>query len=286
MVLSIGDAFEKLRSNLEISDLQEKTVSTRQQNVREVIENDFEVLDSFLTGSYKRSTMIAPLSEADVDIFIVLKAKYWSENGQADLLAKVRNSLRKTYTKTPTIRPDGHAVTITFTDFKVDVVPAFNRNGGGYLIPDTELKKWLPTNPLRHVELWSASNKQHDGDFVPLLKMLKGWNKSRSLLKSFHLETLAYSILDGVTISDFPSAVRYFFDKARAKIIYKLPDPAGYTDDVAAHVSLAQAKKIAERLEWAYSTALEAEQLDAAGKTSAAFAKWQLIFKGYFPTYS
>src|SRR6266850_298799 len=217
MASTIAEGFEELRSNLEITDLQEETVSTRQQNVRKALEDDFTILDSFLTGSYRRSTMVAPLKEADVDIFIVLDASYFASDGQTTLLNDVKSALRKTYTKTPDISPDGHAVTITFTDFKVDVVPGFYRKGGGYLIPDDQLSRWLPTDPKKHVDLWSEANKAHKGDLVPLIKMLKGWNKSRGLLRSFHLETLALTVLDNVRISSFPSGVRFFFDKAREK---------------------------------------------------------------------
>lgn len=286
MAKTIDQAFLKLRSNLEITDLQEQTVSTRQTNIRDVIEKDFDVLDTFLTGSYRRSTMIAPLSEADIDIFVVLDAKYYSTNGQAKLLQDVRNNLLKTYTKTPKIRPDGHAVTITFTDFKVDVVPGFCRQGGGYLIPDTGLGRWIPTDPKKHVELWTAANKTHKGDLVPLLKMLKAWNKSRSLFKSFHLETIAYTALTGIRIDSFPSGLRYVFDKARSMIRVKLADPAGYSDDVGAHISSeAEMKKLIDRLDWAYERAVEAEQLDNAGKVEAAIAKWTLLLKDYFPAY-
>jgi phage gp36-like protein len=56
MAKTIDEGFEELRSNLEITDLQEKTVSTRQKNVRKALEDDFDILDSFLTGSYRRST--------------------------------------------------------------------------------------------------------------------------------------------------------------------------------------------------------------------------------------
>ncbi len=91
----------ELRSNLEITDPQEQTTSTRQKNIRDVIENDFDVLDTFLTGSYRRSTMIAPLAEADVDVFVVLHPKYHSPDGQAKLLQDVQRSLLKTYKQTP-----------------------------------------------------------------------------------------------------------------------------------------------------------------------------------------
>lgn len=286
MAKTIEEGFRLFRRKLEITDLQAATTSTRQQNVRSALEDDFDLLETFLTGSYKRNTMIAPLQEADIDVVVVLDPKYFSADGQAALLGKVKTALRKTYTKTPDISPDGQAVTITFTDFKVDVVPAFYRTGGGFLIPDTQMGRWIPTNPKEHVTMWSAANMAHNGDLVPLIKMIKAWNKSRSLLRSFHLETLILAVLDGVTITDFPSGLRYFFDKARDKIRFKLPDPAGYSDDVAAYLQRQdEMDVIITRLTWAYERAKEAEQLSAQGKIQDAFAKWDLILKGYFPAY-
>lgn len=286
MATTITDGFEEFRTNLEITDLQQETVSERQQNVRDALKDDFDMLDSFLTGSYMRSTMIAPLTQADVDIFIVLDPKYYEENGQSSLLAKVKSALRKTYTKTPDISPNGQAVTITFTDFKVDVVPGFYRKGGGFLIPDAHQGRWIATDPKKHVEIWTAANKSHDGDLVPLIKMLKAWNKSRDLLRSFHLEVLTLSVLDKVTISNFPSGVRYVFDKAREKIKVKVPDPAGYNDDVAAHVNTTdEMDKLIKRLGWACERAQEAESLAKDGDIEQAFDKWKLIFKDYFPAY-
>jgi len=286
MAKSIEEGFRLLRSNLEITNLQATAAATRQASVRRALEDDFEIHESFLTGSYQRNTMIGPLKEADIDIFFVLDSKYYGADGQASLLAAIKRALRKTYTQTPDISPDGQAVTITFTDFKVDVVPGFYRQGGGYLIPDSERGRWIQTDPKKHVELWSAANKAHTQNLVPLLKMVKGWNKSRNLLRSFHLECLVLSVLEGVEITNFPSGLRYVFDKARAKIEYKLADPAGYSDDVAAYLTDAkQMQTIIERLTWAYERAQEAERHAVAGESQKAFAKWDLILKGYFPAY-
>ena len=176
MATAIVTSFQKLKENLEITGLQKSTVSTRQENVRNAVAEELDVLDSFLTGSYARSTMIAPLSEADIDIFIVLDPKYYESDGQASLLDKVKRALLKTYTKTPKISRNGQAVTITFTDFVVDVVPAFNRKGGGYLIPNSVQKAWIATNPKTHVDIMAEKNKNHNGDLVPIVKMIKGWS--------------------------------------------------------------------------------------------------------------
>src|SRR6266545_714194 len=117
MASTIPAAFAGLLKNLELTTLQATTVSTRQQNVRDAVKNDLSVLDDFLVGSYRRSTMIAPLKTADVDVFLVLDPKHYAANGQASILDATRRALLKTYTKTPRVSRNGQAVTITFTDF-------------------------------------------------------------------------------------------------------------------------------------------------------------------------
>jgi len=286
MATSIKQGFEILKQNLEISGLQGATVSTRQQNVRDAVAKELTVVDDFLTGSYRRSTMIAPLAEADIDIFTVLDAKYFDQNGHANLLDRVKRVLLKTY-NTPDISRNGQAVTISFSDFKVDVVPAFHRSGGGYIIPDSILKRWISTDPKKHVDIWSNANNAHNGDLVPLIKMIKAWNKTHSaLLHSFHLETMTLNILTNVTISDFPSGVRYVFDKMRSQVSYVVADPAGYGGDLGAYLDTPSKKaEVVSRLETAYQRAKDAESLASQGKIVDAFSKWRLVFDTYFPAY-
>lgn len=110
MATTITAAFQKLKDNLEVTGLQKNIISKRQQNVRDVVAKKMHVLDSFLTGSYIRSTLMAPLSEADIDIFIVLDPKYYKVNGQTVLLEQVKGALLETYTKTPKISKNGQTV--------------------------------------------------------------------------------------------------------------------------------------------------------------------------------
>ena len=120
MATTISTSFQKFKENLQITGLQESTVSTRQSTVRAVVEAGIDVTSSFLAGSYKRSTMIAPLKEADVDIFMVLDNKYFhhynnQNGGQAGLLDFVKRTLRKSYPDTPDVSRNGQAVSIRFT---------------------------------------------------------------------------------------------------------------------------------------------------------------------------
>jgi len=292
MAKTISESFRELKVNLEITELQHSTVSTRQQNVRNAFENELDILDSFLTGSYSRYTMIAPLKEADIDIFIILDTKYYyhyngQNGGQAGLLDLIKRTLRKTYPKTPDISRNGQAVTIQFTDFMVDVVPAFSRKGEGYLIPNSISQSWTSTDPKKHVEIMSSANKEHDGDLVPLIKMIKGWNRSiNDYFRSFHLEVMALHILGKVKISDYPSGVRYFFDKGRSYVKQKNPDPAGYGGDVGSYLNTQEKVDDAvNKFETAYTRAIKAEDYANRYYIEDAINMWRKIFGNYFPAY-
>lgn len=287
MVKTVKEAFKKFSENLEITDLQSTTVSTRQKNVRDAVENGLKVLDSFLTGSYCRHTMIAPLSKADIDIFVVLDPSHYSANGQKTLLDELRKVLRKEYPKTPEICRNGQAVTITFADFMVDVVPAFNRKGGGYLIPNANNNTWISTNPKYHVEYKSEINKSHNGVLVPIIKNLKCWNRyNNNAFESFYLELMAINIFSNVSISDYPSAMRYFFDKGREVIKYKIIDPAGYGGQINPLRKIQTVDAAVKLFQDDYEIAIKAEQRNQDGYIESAIDCWRKIFGENFPAYS
>ena len=100
--------------------------------------------------------------------------------------------------------------------------------------------------------------------------MIKAWNKSHSAqLRSFHLECMVRDALAGVTISNFPSGVRYALEKLKAKIHVQIPDPSGYDGDVGAYLVGSDLADAAKRIGKAYDYAVEAERLETAGENGA-----------------
>jgi hypothetical protein len=289
MGYSIWQGFEYLRSNLEITDLQASTTSTRQKNVRASIANGMSVIDDFLTGSYARSTMLSPLKEADLDVFIVLDPKYYhyyngQNGGPAALLDFTKRTLLKTYTTTPDVSRNGQAVTIRFTDFSVDVVVGFNRTGGGYIMANSINNQWLETDPKKHVEISAAANARHKGLFVPTIKMIKSWNRANGgFFRSFHLEVLALAAFQGVTISDYPSGMRYFFDKARVLVKGQNLDPAGYGDDIGRYITAGTVDGASKRFENAFNAAVNAEMRANHGDIPGALDIWRKLMPNHFP---
>lgn len=286
MATTTVSGFAGLKSNLEITGLQAATVSTRQRNVRDSVADGFEVLSSFVAGSYARSTMIAPLKESDIDVFVVLANEYYYDNTPAALLDRLRTVLRRTYPTTPRISRNGQAVTITFTDFAVDVVPAFHRQGGGYLIPDSISGRWISTNPQFHATYLSNANGNHAGDLVPLIKMIKGWNRCiKNAFVGFYLELMTTQILDNVRISDYWSGLRFVFDHGRESIRYTISDPSGYGGQIGGLSSVSNVNDAVRRFQTAYNRAVNAEQFANRGDIVAAYGEWRKILPRYFPAY-
>lgn len=248
------------------------------------MEAGFTVVDSFLTGSYAKSTMISPLAEADIDVFVVLDAQRHNRYSPADLLSEVRRVLRGRYPSSE-VAPDGQAVTISFTDFKVDVVPAFRRQGGGYIIPNSP-SGWISTDPTVHLAQLTRENTWHKGLLVPLIKMMKGWNRIQgSTLRGFYLELMTMKVLSGVTITDYPSGMRYVFDKGREAVKFAVTDPAEFGDQVLGlrRGTVAQASGLFQA---SYEVAVGAEKwAQNPFYARTAVDEWRRLFGDYFPAY-
>lgn len=277
-------SFQMLKENLEITGLQKSIVSTRQNEVRYAVARNMDVLDSFLTGSYARSTMIAPLSKADIDIFIVLDKKY-NRLTPVKLLNEVKNALLKTYTNTSKISRNGQAVTITFNDFIVDVVPAFNRQVDGYYIPNSPQNTWIETNPKTHVDIMRNENSKHNGYLVPIVKMIKGWNRNiGSPLESFYLELLVMKVFGNKVITDFQEGVIFFFNKAPIAIRSQIYDPVPYGGKVKELRKFKNINEVASNFKKAYSQACKAKLYTRKRDFKKSADEWKNIFGGYFPT--
>jgi hypothetical protein len=100
------------------------------------------------------------------------------------------------------------------------------------------------------------------------------------------LEVLALEVFKNVTISDYPSGVRFFFDKVRTNVKGKNADPAGYGDDIGRYIN--SQTKVAEAVanfQTALDQCLRAEQLATNNDIRGAVESWRKLFSNYFPAY-
>lgn len=291
---SVAAAFDEFRGNLEITGLQESVVAARHEKVRAVVARDLTVRESFLTGSYRRRTLIGPLRDADVDIVIVLAREY-RRRGPVAVLDLVKDTLREQYPSSRISR-NGQAVTIRFSDFAVDVVPAFPVwwDSETVDICSSGDGTWIRTSPQKHIAISSKVNKRADGLVVPAVKMLKAWNRDAGRpLRSFHLEALAWKVLDPGWRADWfgtafgmgsdPENLTRFFAEAPGRLRRKLPDPARDEGDLGAYLTDLAREDAISRLRTASSRCDRAAQLAADGDIAGAIAVYRKVFGDVFP---
>jgi len=293
MATTVASAFEEFASNLEITDRQTKLVSERRENVVKCLSAQLSVTNSLLIGSYARDTMIRYLSEADVDVLVVLhygNHQEWDNpEGTVKALDKFRAILSDCY-KTTAMRRDRNCITMKFSEFRLDVVPAFAWETGGYSIPDSIRKTWLRTDPIAFASKMTDLNKQHNRMIKPLIKMLKAWNRNvRWPIGSFHLECLVYQQLYGAwPISDYPKAVKSFFDWASSDLWSHCTEPVYgevvdyYLDEGSTWPSKRQ--QVIEKVKAAATLAEEAYN-DGPKYPSIAIREWKELFGEFFPSY-
>ena len=289
-MLTTTEAFDKFRQNLELSQTESKDAQRRHAAVRECIRTGFDIENDFLSGSYARHTKTKPLK--DVDILFVLGEgeKRRRPKPPIEMLQAIEKCLKRTYDEVEIGRrsvtvefekpnyADGHEGKI----LSIDAVPAF-QVGDDYEIPDKVTGTWIKTNPETHAEKATAKNEQLDGQWKPLVKMIKAWNRATGLpiKPSFLIEVMAERLVDP-PFSSYPEEVRNFFAAAAGSVNLQWPDPAALGPPVSDQMTpqLVEAARTALReAERKATVAMRAER----NSQGEALRIWREILGDYFP---
>lgn len=295
-MISVHDAFKKFRSRLELTDREQQDASRRQQEIREHMDESFDVARDFLTGSYRRWTKTKPLK--DVDIFCVLgpKERHYRDKAPSVLLDAVAKSLEGKYGKEK-VSAQRRSVCVSFgvtpnadegTDDKVmsfDVVPAFDKNDH-YEIPDTGTKNgWTETDPEIHYDKALAAQKSFDNEWKGLVRMAKKWNafREKPVKPSFLIEVMALDLLVPPFGGDYRYELKAFFASMADRIHETWPEPAGLGPPVSDAMDRTARDAAKSALVAASSACARAIQLETGGKNGEALRAWRDIFGPLFP---
>jgi len=292
-MITTEEAFETYRQRLELSETERTNTIKRHNEVRDCIAATFEVDRHILTGSYARHTKTKPLK--DVDVFFILGKKERDKYRN-----KAPNDLIQAFVKTlggefghDAVEPGRRCATVEFerntTDdegkvLSIDAVPAFDL-GDCYEIPDRVLNDWVKTDPESHKEQSTKKNKELGGDWVPLVKMAKRWNRSagKPIRPGFLIEVMMQELVDA-PFTTYPSEMRRFFASAMNGIAQAWPDPAGLGPAVSDQMTPQLIAAAQEKLRNAEMRAALAVRLEKQGKQGEAIAIWKEIMGRYFPT--
>jgi hypothetical protein len=294
-MLSTKDAFEKFRQRLELSDTEQKDAARRHADLRACIRSGFAIKNDFLSGSYRRHTKTKPLKDVDV-MFVLGETENWRRGRvPTETLQAFEAHLKTKYTGKDQVGIGRRSVTVELEKnwypedhegkvLSIDAVPAFELSGGVYEIPDKITGTWIKTNPETHREQATAKNKELDGYWVPLVKMIRGWNRAngRPIRPSFLVEVMAEDLVVP-PFSTYPDEVRNFFAAAEANIGRSWADPAKLGPPVSDQMTpdlIAEAKAALQEAQRKATLAFRAE---ATGRQGDALRIWREILGDYFP---
>ncbi|MBO6655890.1 MAG: nucleotidyltransferase [Pseudomonadales bacterium] len=290
-MISVAEAFQKFKSKLELTKTESQDAQKRHTDVRSCLKEAFDVERDILTGSYSRHTKTKPLK--DIDAFFILgEDEQWRrDQPPIDVLDAFERCLRDEYDD---VEPNRRCITVEFAKayqteeeggqiLSVDAVPAFVTSRG-YEIPDRVLGQWVETDPEVHADQATKKNKALDGDWKPLVKMIKKWNQTagKPIKPSFLIEVMAQDLIDP-PFSTYPDEIINFFSAAQESIYEEWPDPAGLGPPVSDQMTAEKKSQACEALRDAERIAVRAQRAEETGKVSDALSLWRQLFGNYFP---
>ena len=138
--MNVSYTFQEFLQNLAI-DNREK-ISKRYGEITKVLNIKYRntestTSNSLQVGSYGRFTAIKSISDLDM-VYILPWSEYerFKNNRQSALLQEVKNQILVRYPTTK-MRGDGQVVVVSFTNYQIEVLPAFENADGSFLYPDT-----------------------------------------------------------------------------------------------------------------------------------------------------
>lgn len=277
--MTLLECIRGLIDNISVTDRQEESIKGSLSNLEGHLkdeDNDLHVTKIFTNGSYERDTILRPLN--DIDLFAVLDRDAWKdENGNLpspqSVLTKIKNYLNDQPDYEDKVSQDKPCVTVKLSDKNFDVLPSFEEFGGGYLIPNYDLKSWTYSYPEQLTTNLDNIHRQRSYKVKPTIKAVKYWNREKGkLIPSYHIEETAINIFTLNDFTNFEQSIRIWFNNAE----YYLQSSKFKSDDDY-NTSINRIKKVKGKLN-------EAKEKYDDGKEDEAIQIWKDIFDKEFPT--
>lgn len=270
----IEDFIEKIT----VTDRQEENIKASVKNLTDSLLNPdskLHIESVFTNGSYERDTIIRPLD--DIDLFAVLKKEEWADEfgnlpNPQSVLSKIKDYLNGLNDYKDKVKQDRPCVTIRLSDKDFDVLPSFREVGGGYRIPNHDLKSWTFSYPEKLTEDLDSVDKNRSGKVRPTIKAVKQWSRENDkLVASFHIEEVAIRAFQVEGFNNYEESIRLWFNKAE---YYLQVDRFKSVQEYSS--ALTKVKKVRDKLN-------DAKTLVENGKEDDAILIWKEIFGSEFP---
>ncbi|MBX9825347.1 MAG: nucleotidyltransferase [Xanthobacteraceae bacterium] len=297
-MLTLDEAFRKFKSRLELNDREQKNASDRHNEVRDYLGTKFAIDRSFLTGSYARYTKTKPLKDIDIFFELADSERHYRSEVPSAVLNDFYDALVEKYGG-KAVRKQSRSVNVDFgvvvdaddnTDYRVvsvDVVPAF-ADGDNYEIPDSEVGKWIKTNPEVHAAKATAAHQAFSNEWKGLMRMVKYWNNNpahgeKPIKPSFLIEVMSLQCLHGGWQGRFDYELQGLFTTLADRIFDTWPDPADLGPAVSNGMDAKAKQRARDLLLAASRSATLAIDQARRGRNGEALKTWRALFGPKFP---
>lgn len=284
--MSVAEMFSEFVGNLKVCNAE--TISLRYGELTSALNKQFrdtdsKVANSLQVGSFGRRTGINGISDLDM-LYIMPKSKWADYNipgGQLKLLQATRDAICKRYPLTK-IRVDRLVVTVTYSNFHIEVQPVFELADESYRYPDTKNGgSWKTTNPRPEMDAVAQMDAEKSWNLRRLCKMTRAWkNKHGVAMGGLLIDTLAYNFLDSTQSYDNKSYL-YYDEMSRDffKFLSEEPNQDRYlAPGSRQHVKVK--KRFQRKAKRAHELCLKAIEAEASVNAND---KWKKIYGRPFP---
>ncbi|WP_423709301.1 SMODS domain-containing nucleotidyltransferase [Undibacterium sp. WLX3042] len=288
--MSVSTMFQDFLSNIQIDNADD--ISYRYAEITASLNQKFRDTDSktansLQVGSYGRYTGIKGISDLDM-LYIMPKSEWDTYNvagGQTKLLNATRDAIKARYPKTD-IRVDRLVVTVTYTNFHVEVQPVFEEfdaNDQSYFkYPDTyNGGSWRITKPRQEIAAMKEFVDQKNKNLRKLCKMARAWKNEHGVgMGGLLIDTLAYNFLKSTDYYDDKSYT-YYDRLSRDFFKYLMDQPnQDHYQALGSGQDVKVKKRFQKQAKKAYEACLAAIEADG---TDAEYAKWKKVYGKPFP---
>ncbi|MGL5032154.1 MAG: nucleotide-binding domain-containing protein [Aeromonas sp.] len=289
--MSVSNMFNDFLCNIQVDN--SGNISDRYGEITASLNKKFrdtesKTANSLQVGSYGRYTGIKGISDLDM-LYIMPKSEWGNYNvdsGQTKLLNATRDAIKARYPTTD-IRVDRLVVTVTYTNFHVEVQPVFEEfdaNGNSYFkYPDTYNGGcWKITKPRQEIAAMKEFVDQKNKNLRKLCKMARAWkNKCGIGMGGLLIDTLAYNFLKSTDYYDDKSYSFYdWFSRDFFKYLMEQQNQDHY-QALGSGQDVKVKKKFQKQAKKAYEACLAAIEADG---TDAAYSKWKKVYGKSFPS--
>ncbi len=290
MAYDIATAFDEFIAEIRTSRAELAAAAGHRSTIEAKLRQEFGMTAFFRTGSFGAGTSIYDFS--DVDYFAVIPNANLKADS-ASTLSAMAEALRLRFPQTPNIRVNGPAVQLPFGldgAEHTEVIPV-DATGTTLLgfrqfdMPDGN-GGWKFSAPESHKSFVDAHDERLGFKLKPLIRFLKAWKFYRGVpVRSFYLEMFVTACMVHENAIVYSIDVSNILSRLARHGFQDIVDPrfadmtiSGCSTPLLRMEAIGQAANAAQ---WAN----EAWAAENRGRIADAFARWDLVFNGSFPSY-